>query len=49
MPEGDPSAPAMEAFLLVRVSDREWNSESLFETLVDPLLHFQIERPAFVF
>lgn len=46
---GDTGHPTMEALLLMRVSETEWNTESLFETTVDPLLHFDVKRPAFIF
>jgi protein-L-isoaspartate(D-aspartate) O-methyltransferase len=41
-------SPLMEALLITRTSEREWLSESLFETDLTPLLH--VERaPAFDF
>jgi len=41
-------APAMEAFLVTRMGEREWQRQSLFETVIDPLIH--ATRPsAFVF
>ena len=46
---GDRAHPTMEAVLVQRVSDTEWNRESLFETTVDPLQHFEVEQPAFTF
>ncbi len=33
------TAPAMEAVLVRRVSDTEWIRESLFETVIDPLIN----------
>jgi protein-L-isoaspartate(D-aspartate) O-methyltransferase len=33
------SAPVMEAVLIRRVDDGEWIRESLFETVIDPLVH----------
>ncbi len=46
---GDTEHPTMEAVLTMRVSDTEWNRESLFETTVEPLLHFALARPTFTF
>jgi protein-L-isoaspartate(D-aspartate) O-methyltransferase len=41
-------APVMEAWKVTRVGEREWRRESLFETVVDPLIN--AARPsAFVF
>ena len=41
-------APVMEAWKVTRVGDREWQRESLFETVIDPLIN--APRPsAFVF
>jgi protein-L-isoaspartate(D-aspartate) O-methyltransferase len=41
-------APVMEAWKVTRVGEREWQRESLFETVIDPLLN--AARPsAFVF
>jgi protein-L-isoaspartate(D-aspartate) O-methyltransferase len=41
-------APAMEARLVRRIAENEWREESLFETVVDPLINAQ--RPEeFVF
>ncbi len=41
-------APVMEARLVRRVSEEQWAHQSLFETVVDPMVH--AERPeAFVF
>jgi protein-L-isoaspartate(D-aspartate) O-methyltransferase len=42
------STPAMEARLVRRLSEKEWTQESLFETVVDPLIHAQ-RREEFVF
>jgi protein-L-isoaspartate(D-aspartate) O-methyltransferase len=33
------TAPVMEARLVRRISDDQWTHESLFETVVDPLVH----------
>jgi protein-L-isoaspartate(D-aspartate) O-methyltransferase len=41
-------APAMEAILVRRVDEGEWIRESLFETVVDPLIH-AAATPNFVF
>jgi protein-L-isoaspartate(D-aspartate) O-methyltransferase len=42
------SAPVMEARLVRRVAEGAWTEESLFETVIDPLVH--AERPVhFVF
>jgi protein-L-isoaspartate(D-aspartate) O-methyltransferase len=41
-------APVMEAWKVTRIGEREWQRESLFETVVDPLLN--AARPsAFIF
>ena len=32
-------APVMEAWKVTRVGEREWQSEGLFETVIDPLIH----------
>jgi protein-L-isoaspartate(D-aspartate) O-methyltransferase len=41
-------APVMEAWKVTRVGEREWQRESLFETVVDPLIN--AARPsAFIF
>jgi protein-L-isoaspartate(D-aspartate) O-methyltransferase len=42
------SAPAMEARLVRRLSEKDWAQESLFETVVDPLIHAR-RREEFVF
>lgn len=42
------SAPVMEAILVRRVDETEWIRESLFETVIDPLIH-ATAAPAFVF
>jgi len=42
------SAPIMQAMRVRRVDRTEWTRESLFETLIDPLLHAPA-APAFVF
>jgi protein-L-isoaspartate(D-aspartate) O-methyltransferase len=41
-------APAMEAWLVTRWGEREWQRQSLFETVIDPLIH-AARPPAFVF
>lgn len=41
-------APAMEALRITRVGHGEWTRESLFEVVIDPLLHAP-EPPKFVF
>lgn len=41
-------APVMEAWKVTRVGDREWQRESLFETVVEPLINAS-RPPAFVF
>lgn len=41
-------APVMEAWKITRLGEREWQKESLFETVVDPLLNAP-RPPAFVF
>jgi len=41
-------APAMEALRITRVGHGEWTRESLFEVIIDPLLHAP-EPPKFVF
>lgn len=46
---GESSRPTMEAVLLTRVRDEEWSQESLFETMIDPLVNFHSESPSFVF
>jgi protein-L-isoaspartate(D-aspartate) O-methyltransferase len=42
------SAPVMEAVLVRRVDETEWIRESLFETVIDPLIN-ATAAPAFVF
>lgn len=42
------TAPIMRAMRIRRVDRTEWTHESLFETLIDPLLHAP-SAPAFVF
>jgi protein-L-isoaspartate(D-aspartate) O-methyltransferase len=42
------AAPVMEACLITRISERSWQRESLFETVIDPLLHSRKPSP-FVF
>jgi len=40
--------PAMEAWKITRLGEREWQRESLFETVIEPLVN--AARPsAFVF
>ena len=42
------SAPAMDAVLIRRVDASEWIRESLFETVIDPLIN-AAPAPRFVF
>ncbi|HEY3850261.1 MAG TPA: protein-L-isoaspartate O-methyltransferase [Steroidobacteraceae bacterium] len=42
------TAPAMEAILVRRIDETEWIRESLFETVIDPLVN-AAAAPAFVF
>jgi protein-L-isoaspartate(D-aspartate) O-methyltransferase len=42
------AAPAMEAILVRRIDETEWIRESLFETVIDPLVN-AAAAPAFVF
>jgi len=42
------SAPVMEACRVIRVGPREWLRESLFETVIEPLIHAP-QRSPFVF
>lgn len=46
---GEASNPTMEAILLTRIRDNEWNKESLFEVSIDPLVNFDSKAPNFVF
>lgn len=41
-------APVMEAWKVTRIGEREWQRESLFETVIDPLINAP-EPPRFVF
>lgn len=41
-------APAMDARLVTRTGEREWESRSLFETVLDPLVN-GTEPPSFLF
>lgn len=41
-------SPVMEAWKVTRVGEREWQRESLFETVIDPLLNAP-QPPKFVF
>lgn len=41
-------APVMEAWKITRVGEREWQRESLFETVIEPLINAP-RPPAFVF
>jgi protein-L-isoaspartate(D-aspartate) O-methyltransferase len=41
-------APVMEAWKVTRIGEREWQRESLFETLIDPLLNAP-RPPKFIF
>lgn len=45
---GDNSLPVMEAWLITRVSEQHWTSESLFETSIPPLMN-AVKPKAFVF
>jgi len=47
--EINPSLPAMEAVVITRIHEDEWNRESLFEASVDPLVNFTSVSPKFVF
>ncbi len=40
--------PVMEAWKVTRIGEREWQRESLFETVIDPLINAP-EPPKFVF
>lgn len=42
------SAPVMDAILVRRIDETEWMRESLFETVIDPLIN-AAAAPAFVF
>ncbi|HWK75350.1 MAG TPA: protein-L-isoaspartate O-methyltransferase [Povalibacter sp.] len=42
------TAPVMEAWKITRLGEREWQKESLFETVIDPLLNAP-RPPQFVF
>ena len=42
------AAPVMEAWKITRVGEREWVRESLFETVIDPLVNAP-RPPSFVF
>jgi protein-L-isoaspartate(D-aspartate) O-methyltransferase len=42
------AAPVMEAWKIARVGEREWVRESLFETVIDPLVNAP-RPPSFVF
>jgi protein-L-isoaspartate(D-aspartate) O-methyltransferase len=41
-------SPVMEAWKVTRVGEREWQRESLFETVIDPLIN-AAHPPSFVF
>lgn len=41
-------APVMEAWKVTRIGEREWQRESLFETVIDPLINAP-QPPKFVF
>lgn len=45
---GDESLPVMEAWLVTRVGEQHWTSESLFETSIPPLIN-AVKPKAFVF
>jgi protein-L-isoaspartate(D-aspartate) O-methyltransferase len=42
------AAPVMDAILVRRIDDNEWIRESLFETVVEPLIN-AVAAPKFVF
>lgn len=42
------SEPVMEAWRITRIGEREWQRESLFETVIEPLINAP-RPPAFVF
>ena len=46
---GEATNPTMEAVVITRVRDSEWNRESLFEASVEPLVNFESQSPDFVF
>lgn len=46
---GESSNPTMEAVLVTRIGETEWNRESLFEASIDPLVNFDSTSPSFVF
>ena len=46
---GDIGQPTMDAQLMTRISEVEWLTESLFETRIDPLVNFDLEKPSFTF
>ena len=46
---GDIGQPTMDAQLMTRISEVEWLTESLFETRIDPLVNFELEKPSFTF
>lgn len=41
-------APVMEAVRIIRMGEREWSHEGLFETVIPPLLHSE-PAPKFIF
>jgi len=41
-------APAMQAHLITRINETEWTDESIFETVLTPLVHGE-DAPEFVF
>ena len=46
---GESSGPVMEAVVVTRIRETEWNRESLFEVNVDTLTNFETASPSFVF
>lgn len=46
---GESTKPTMEAVLVTRIRENEWNRESLFEASVDPMINFDSVSPGFVF
>lgn len=46
---GSESNPTMTATLLTRVTEREWSTETLFETRIPPLVNFALPNQPFQF
>ncbi len=44
----DGAAPAMTAHIITRTSDNEWSDETIFETVLNPLVHGE-QKPEFKF